>query len=343
MDDNLDNLEPLAPEEALDMYLDDRRREVSDATLRSHESRLSFFVRWCDDEKGIENVNELSGRNLHEYRIWRRNLNGGVKPITEKTQMDTLRVFVRFLETIDAVTQDLSEKVLSPDLDDGANVRDVMLEPEHADAIFDYLEKFEYASRAHLVLTLEYHTMMRRGAVRALDVGDYDSAEQCVEVLHRPESDTPLKNRGDGERMVALAPHVCDIIDDWMDEYRPKVTDEHGREPLVATSGGRIHSTSVTSIVYNWTRPCRISAPCPQDRDPEECDAANYVGASKCPDSVSSHAVRRGSITHHLHNDVPSEVVAARANATPTVIDDHYDRRTEKRKMEQRRRFLDKL
>jgi len=28
--------------------------------------------------------------------------------------MDTLRVFIRFLETIDAVSPDLSDKVLSP-------------------------------------------------------------------------------------------------------------------------------------------------------------------------------------------------------------------------------------
>ncbi len=339
----MDELEPIAPDEALRLYIDHRQREVSEATLRSHESRLGHFIRWCNDEKGIENLNELTGRNLHEYRLWRRNFNGGIKPVTEKTQMDTLRVFIRFLETIDAVQPDLSEKVLSPDLESKENVRDEMLDSEPAETILGYLSKYEYASRSHVVLALQWHTMMRRGAVRALDLQDYHSEDQYLQVRHRPESETPIKNQEDGERIVALAPHICNLLDDWIDNQRPNVTDKYGREPLVATPSGRIHPTTVTSIVYNWTRPCRMGCPCPLNRDPDDCEAASYEHASKCPESVSSHAVRRGAITYHLQSDVPVEVVAARANVGPKVLEKHYDRRSEKKKMEQRRKFLRNL
>lgn len=339
----MDELEPIAPDEAIELYIDHRRREVSDATLRSHRSRLGHFIRWCNDEKGIDNLNELTGRNLHEFRLWRRNHNGGIKPVTEKTQMDTLRVFIRFLETIDAVDTNLSEKVLSPNLESKENVRDVMLESAQAESILEYLSKYEYASRAHVVVALQWHTMLRRGAVRALDLQDYHPEDQCLEVRHRPESETPIKNQEDGERIVALSPEMCGLVDDWIDNHRPDVTDEWGREPLVATPSGRIHVTTPTSIVYNWTRPCRIGAPCPLNRDPDDCEAANYVDASKCPESVSSHAVRRGAITHHLQSDVPVEVVAARANVGPEVLEKHYDRRSEKSKMEQRRKFLRNL
>nr|WP_255169691.1 site-specific integrase [Natrononativus amylolyticus] len=112
---------------------------MTEATLRSHRSRLGHFVRWCTDEKEIDNLNDLTVRNLHEFRLWRRDFNSGLAPVTEKTQMDTLRVFVRFLETIDAVKPDLSEKVLSPDLKDKENVRDVMLDRDRAEAILEYL------------------------------------------------------------------------------------------------------------------------------------------------------------------------------------------------------------
>lgn len=339
----MEKLEPIAPDEALELYIDHRRREVSEATLRSHKSRLGHFVRWCTEEKSIGNLNDLTGRTLHEYRLWRRNFNGGIKPVTEKTQMDTLRVFIRFLETIDAVRLDLNKKVLSPNLESKENVRDVMLDRDHAEAILDYLTKFEYASRAHVVLALEWHTMMRRGAVRALDLHDYRQEEQYVEVRHLPETGTPIKNQEDGERMVSLSSDLCDLLDDWIDYHRPEITDEYGRDPLITTTSGRIGKTTPTQIVYNWTRPCRISAPCPLNRDPEECEAAQHEYASKCPESVSSHAVRRGAITHHLQSDIPVEVVAARANVGPEVLEKHYDRRSEKTKMEQRRKFLRNL
>jgi site-specific recombinase XerD len=338
----MDELEHIGPDEALDYYLDHREREVSAATLRSHESRLKIFVGWCKDN-GIDNLNDLTGRKLHEYRLWRRDYNGGLKPVSEKTQMATLRVFIRFLESIDGVRQDLSQKVQSPNLDTNEDVREVMLARERAETILDYLDKYEYATRPHIVLALEWHTMMRRGAVHALDVQDYNSDEQSLEVLHRPETGTALKNKDDGERMVALQPELCDLLDDWIEHQRPDVTDDYGREPLVATEHGRIHTSTVTTIVYNWTRPCIIGEECPVNRDPDECDAAHYGVAYECPDSVSSHAVRRGSITHNLESDVPAEVVSGRANVGPDILNKHYDQRSERSKMEQRRKYLRNL
>jgi hypothetical protein len=58
---------------------------------------------------------------------------------------------------------------------------------------------------------------------------------------------------------------------------------------------------------------------------------------------VSPHAIRRGSITHSLNSDMPDKVVSDRANVSQRVIEQHYDRRTEREKMEQRREYLDNL
>lgn len=154
---------------------------------------------------------------------------------------------------------------------------------------------------------------------------------------------TPIKNKSDGERDIALSREVCDVLNDWLPHKRPNVTDKYGREPLVSTRNGRIGRSSITNNAYNWTRPCYRGTPCPLDRAPDECEAASYTDASKCPESVSSHAVRRGSITHHLTSDIPVEVVSARANVEKRVLDMHYDQRSERTKMEQRRRHLDNL
>jgi hypothetical protein len=40
---------------------------------------------------------------------------------------------------------------------------------------------------------------------------------------------------------------------------------------------------------------------------------------------------------------VPETVVGDRANVIPDVIDQHYDQGSQKEKMEQRRRYLDRV
>lgn len=335
------SLEPIEPEAALELFLKDKEAELAETTIKSHDYRLRHFIRWCH-EQGIENLNTLTGRQLHEYRLWRRD-DGDLNKVSEKTQMDSLRSFVRWLEAVDGVEQDLSEKVLSPTITADENSRDVMLDSDHASAVLSHLEKYKYAGPQHVSLTLMWHTMMRVGGVYAMDVDDYNADEQYVKVRHRPDTDTPIKNKGDGERLVALSDDICELLDDWITNKRPDVTDDHGRAPLLASREGRLQKTTLRMYVYRWTRPCTHGEECPHDRDPDDCEANTRDAASKCPSSVSPHAIRRGSITHSLNSDMPDKVVSDRANVSPKVIEQHYDRRTEQERMEQRRDYLDNL
>jgi len=335
------SLEPIEPETALELYLADKENELAEASLRSHRARLRHFVRWCD-EQDLENLNELTGRNLHEYRLWRRN-EGDLSPVSEKTQMDTVRVFVRWLESVDGVEQDLSEKVRSPAITPEQNTRHEMLESEQAEQVLAYLRRYEYATLDHVSIELMWHTMMRIGGVHALDIDDYDSDGQYIEVRHRADTGTPIKNQKGGERLVALSDRLCGVIDDWLANKRPDVPDDYGRDPLLTTCHGRASKSSIRKRVYRWTQPCRYDGECPDGRDPAECEARSHDNLSKCPASVNPHAIRRGSITHSLNNDMPDKVVSDRANVSPQVIEQHYDRRSKREKMEQRREYLDEL
>ncbi|ELZ88250.1 integrase domain-containing protein SAM domain-containing protein [Haloferax elongans ATCC BAA-1513] len=335
------SLKPIDPESALNLYLTDRENEVSQATIYSHRSRLGHFLRWCDDQ-GITNLNNISGRDLHYFRLWRRD-EGNLKPVTEKTQIDTLRVFIRWLESIDGVEQDLHTRVLSPVLGDSENVRTVMLDENRAKAILKHLYKFEYASRPHVVLTLLWHTMMRVGAAHALDLGDYDPKDQSLRVVHRPETGTPIKNKEAGQRFIALSDDVCTILNDWIETKRVNAVEESGRQPLLATPEGRAHTTTLRGDCYRGTRPCEIGIECPHSRSPETCAATKYDEASKCPSSRSPHAIRRGGITYALNQGWPKPAVSDRANVSEGVLEKHYDQRTEQEKMEQRRQYLSNL
>lgn len=332
-------LEPITPDDALNLYLKDREGELSKQTHRTHNSRLSFFLEWCDED-GLDDLNNLSGRDVRRYRIWRGD---SITQVTLKSYMDTLRVFLRWCETINAVPEGLADKVQSPRLGKGENEKTTHIDTETAERIINHLRKYEYGTLPHVIWELLWHTGMRRGAARGLDVDDYHSDESYAEVRHRPDSDTPLKNGNEGERPVALSEGVCTVLDDWIADQRPDVVDDHGREPLLATQHGRIHGQTLQKWIYRWSRPCAIGDECPHDRDPDECDAAGWNGAHSCPDSIAPHDLRRSSITHALRGEVPKEAVSGRCDVSGDVLDAHYDQMTKQEKMEQRRGFLDNL
>ena len=184
---------------------------------------------------------------------------------------------------------------------------------------------------------------MRMGAAHGLDVEDYqpDDDNPHLDLSHRPDTDTPLKNGSRGERPVSIPEETQEIIDDYLENKRPDVTDDHGQNPLLASSRGRLSKSTIRKYVYKWSRPCVYGADCPHGKDPEDCEAAQSLDqVSKCPSDMTPHPIRRGYITRLLTAGVPVDVISERCNVSSIVIDEHYDVRTEDEKMRQRQDIL---
>ncbi|MCF2164871.1 tyrosine-type recombinase/integrase [Halobacterium salinarum] len=331
-------LQPMDPTDAVQMYLQAKEGELAEATVREHRYRLKNFKRWCADS-GIENTNELNGRTLYEFRLWRRD-NGDLSTLSLRNQLSCLRAFIRWCENVDAVPQGLHEKIELPNVNHEESSRDEVISEERAETIRTHLYKFKYATREHTLFELLWHTGVRIGIARALDVDDFDQENQRIEVVHRPESGTPLKNGDRGGRFLALNQRACEVVEDWINTNRPDVGDDHGREPLFASTQGRAHKTTLRRTVYRVSQPC-LYAECPHDRDPSECDAKGYDGGNRCPSGIDPHTIRRSAITHFLSSDIPQQVIEDRMNVSAKVLDEHYDKRSEEQKVEQRRGYLD--
>ena len=333
-----DELEALAPEDAVKLYVQHREGEISSETLKSHGYRLQQFAEWCEDND-IHNLNHLSGRDLHRYRVYRQD-EDGLKPVTLQGQLSTLRVFLEFCASIDAVEEGLREKILLPRVAEEEQASRTTLDPDRAREILDFLETYHYANRKHIVWLLLWRTGIRLGSARSIDLDNFDRDAPAVELEHEPEQDTPLKNKTRGERWVALSEYTASVIDDYIDHQRVEKVDEYGREPLLSTREGRASRSCIRLDIYSLTRPC-IYDECPHDDyEPETCEATDRRHMTKCPSSRSPHDVRSGSITAHLLNEIPVEVVSDRMDVSQDVLDRHYDRRSEREKMEQRREFL---
>jgi integrase len=132
--------------------------------------------------------------------------------------------------------------------------REETLRTGQAEEVLDYLRRFEYASRSHALLELLWHTGLRIGAVYSLDIEDYDPEEERLEMTHRPETGTALKNKSEGERMIALSRYVCEVLDDWIEHNRLDILDEYGREPLFTSEQGRLSISTMRERVYTVTQ-----------------------------------------------------------------------------------------
>ncbi len=361
-DDDAD-LQPLHPRDAMEMWIDRQGTERSEETIQSYYYRTKQFVEWCEEED-ISNLNELTGRDIYRYDSARRA--DDLNQATLNTQLGTLRRFLEFCVDVEAVPVDLPLKVEVPQLAKIDRTNEEKLPQERAEVILESLERFKYASVDHALLALAWHTTARLGAIRSLDLRDCYLTQEDLERIpheddiqtddiegittpfvffrHRPDTDTPLKNKHEGERPVGLADDVGQLLQDYIEVNRDQVEDEYGRKALFSTQKGtgRLSKGGIRTRFNIITQPCRWG-PCPHDRHPEECEATDHGYEARCPSSRSPHRVRTGSITWHRDCGWPPEVLAERANATPEVIRQHYDHPDLLKRMESRRSFIDQL
>jgi len=330
----MSDLEPIEPQEAVDLYLRHRADELAESSLNAHRLRLKHFVRWCVKED-IDNLNVLTGRRLHEYRLWRRD-DGDLNRVSVRTQMSTLRAFTQLCEQFDFVETGLADAVDVPTIEKGANARSVHIEHEQAQQILERLNKYNYASLRHTIFLILWRTGIRTGTARGLDVDDVDLDDRHLRIRHRPESETPLKNKSRAERLISISQDTATVLDDWIAECHPGTEDDYGRTPLLATDYGRISRTGIRRQTYWVTSPQFVGDEC-------SCDVSEhaYGRIYECNESVSPHAVRRGSITWRLRTDAPKPAVSDRSNVSAEVLDEHYNEMTESEKMEKRRGYFD--
>jgi integrase len=249
------------------------------------------------------------------------------------------------LEEIEAVPGGLSDKIRIPELKRGDGVRNIKIDSGRVDEILGHLERYEYASRTHVVWVFHVHTGRRPGALYALDLDDLnlDREDPYLELCHRP-GETELKNGAASETEVYVSKEVAQVFEDYVDKNRVDVVTDNDREPFLTTIYGRLSKTTMRRYVYKFSCPCVVTGECPHDRDIDSCEATGSEGtASKCPSSRPPYALRHGYITSKLREGAPTALVSGRCDVGKGVIEKHYDERDEDEKRELRQEVFEEI
>jgi len=326
----------LAPATARDRFLDRRSTSTTSATIRSYRNRLDRFVQFCH-EHNVECVGDLTPWAIDLYldELGSEDL----APTTHKGHVVAVNQLVQYLVGIGAVDEDLERAIEVPRVDPDDEMNDKALDASDASTLLQSYRSSAawFGQPRHAILEIAWCTGARVGGLRALDLDDFDRDGLALSFRHRPSTDTPLKNKVDGERDVGIPETVRNVLTTYVDRERPGKRDDHGRTPLWATNQGRATIGTLRSWCYLGTQPC-VAVRCPHDRRRQRCDYRDRNHASKCPSSRSPHQIRTGSITWQLNTGVPLEVVAERVNASPRIIAKHYDVATAREELEERRR-----
>ncbi|WP_241432459.1 tyrosine-type recombinase/integrase [Natrinema gari] len=326
----------MKPERAVNRFLSEMKPEWADSTYYNYSSSLSRFLEFCEDDN-LENICEIDGFHISDFKSVRRN--DGISEMTLYNELSTLRAFLKWCKSMGLIESWVVEDMVLNEPDD--KVRSDKLDAEEAEMIRNYLNQFEYATLRHALFAILWDTGIRLGTARSLDVDDYYPEEQYIEVQHRPDQGTPLKNESEANREINLHTWASEILDDYLQMNHKGTTDDHGREPIFASRHGRMTRSNLRMHIRRLTRPCHYTGDCPHGRDQDECEATlDYRAASQCPGSVSPHPIRRGAITHWLNEGHRKELISERMNVGVKTLDEHYDARTESEKRNLRREMF---
>lgn len=328
--------EDVTIEDAVNRWLRKRETDATEQTIRGYRSRMEQFQQWAD-ENSVATVADLDGWTLDEYQLDLRDQ--GYAPTTIKGRLNTVRLWIEYLEALELVDESLSDAIEIPTLTRLEEQSQQRLEQDDALASLRLMRQSReyYGTGMHASLEILWHVGARMGAVIGLDLSDFDPEEQSLSFQHRPSAGTTLKNKMRGERYVGLSEPTVDALKFYISRERSDVRDVNGREPLFSTRQGRISRSTLRAWMYQATQPC-LWMECPHGKRRATCDWTQRTHASKCPSSRPPHAIRTGSITWQLNMGYSIELVAKRANATIPVIKQYYDQANPAEEFRERRR-----
>ncbi len=312
-----------------------RKENRSPATRAQYKRTIPEFIAFAES-KGITTPlglsTELSEGYVDEVKKEYE------ADATQLTYTKNVRSWLRWLSKRQYCNEATYRVLDKDELGLNPAARDEAIPEPVARHIIEQLAEQRYGMNMHVLIELDYNAGLRVGDLYSLDVEDFIFEDNTIVIRHRPETGTRLKNGeekdvtpGDGERDVKIKDRVTDVIQWYIENERPDVTDDHGRSPLFATVHGRASKSTLRRWIYKATS-CRWT-PTENENHGESvtCDGNCNPDSNVCQYSYCPHAIRRGSIVNQLSNGLSPSRARKRFDVSIPVMDKHYDPRTKRK------------
>jgi len=122
----------IKPTEAATRFLNTRKEEVSQATIRNQTTPVNQFAEYIEDQE--KQLSQLNGLDIQQYYDQLT-----VKKVSRRQYMVAIRQFIRYLERLDLTPKGLSEQVYVPSIDKNEWKRDEEIKPKRVQGIVNHL------------------------------------------------------------------------------------------------------------------------------------------------------------------------------------------------------------
>lgn len=305
-----------------------RRRNNSPTTIAQYKRTIPPFLEFVDEHE-VKSPAGLTTELLDQYVD--HLLDTYDKDATILVHTSNVRAWLNWLNTRNYCPESVVAILNTDELGLDPIARDEAITPEEANHILAQLSSRRRGTNKHALFELVWNAGPRLGDIHSSDLDDYFPDRGILRVRHRPDTGTRLKNGEDGQRHVVLADSVVDALNLYIATKRADVSDDYGRQPLFTTGYGRASKSTLRRWIYQATS-CQWA---PESNE-HRCDGACDPDSSVCLVSYYPHAIRRGAIVRHLSGGLSPDKASQRFDVSPSVIEEHYDPRTEARRLEDR-------
>lgn len=257
----------------------------------SNRQTLEALISWLNGECGIASPEAVTRRHLTEYLAHRKS--DGLSNATVRLGIISIKIFFRWLTVRKWIPADPADSLRTPRLDAGLPQTLSQQEVEHLLASFEPQSPLEFRDLA--VLELLYASGLRISELANATLDELSFEEGIIRVT----------GKGGKTRLVPVGKVALRVIQDWLDNGRPKlVRPRTGNHIFLSVRGGRLTTQRLWQIVK--------------------------ARAADAGLDVHPHLLRHSFATHLLSGGADLRVIQemlGHANIATTQIYTHVDQR----------------